>query len=56
MKSTTSSLFLTLVAMLFLSVAAFGNSVTVTLDFISTGSNTFAGPGETVYAYPYNFK
>lgn len=49
MKSTISSLFLTLVAMLFLSVAAFSNSIT--LDFTSTGSNIVNG----VYAYPYYF-
>jgi hypothetical protein len=52
MKRLSLALLLTLAAMLFVSVAAFSD----TLTFVNVGpGNTFSGPGETVYAYPYNF-
>jgi len=45
-------LLFALMAMLFVSVAAFADNLT----FVNTGQgNTFSALGETVYAYPYNF-
>jgi hypothetical protein len=52
MKKLNLVSLLVLVAMLFLSVAAFSD--TLTLTGVGPG-NTFSGPGETAYTYPYEF-